>query len=131
MTSDQTESVLSGHEPRIAELCRATGALIHELLADAVVSVDHNNIGYGVGPGYTGLIFTVTPTKKHVTLGISHATELPDPAGLLEGAGRVHRHVKLRQPTDLARPELRQLMVRAIDLRRSMYKAHQRNRGKD
>jgi hypothetical protein len=123
MTTDQVEGVLSAYEPRIAELGRDTAALIHELLADAVVSVDHSNIGYGVGPGYTGLIFTVTPTKKHVTLGISHATRLPDPAGLLEGAGKVHRHVKLRRPTDLARPELRQLMLQAIDMRRAMYEA--------
>lgn len=129
MTSDQIQSVLSGYEPRIAELCRDAGALIHELLADAMVTVDRNIIGYGIGPGYTGLIFTVTPAKKHVTLGLSHGSELPDPAGLLEGAGRVHRHVKLRQPADLARPELRQLMVRAIAMRRSMYEAHQRSRG--
>jgi hypothetical protein len=129
MTSEQVESVLSGYEPRIADLCRDTIALIHELLADAVVSVSRNIIGYGVGPGYTGLIFTVTPAKKHVTLGLSHAAELPDPARLLEGAGRVHRHVKLRQPADLARPELRALMVRAVGLRRTMYEAHPRGRG--
>lgn len=123
MPGDQVDDVLSGHEPRIAELGRATADLIRELLADAVVSVDRTNIGYGVGPGYRGLIFTVTPTKKHVTLGISHAAGLPDPAGLIEGAGRVHRHVKVRAAADLERPELRTLMVQAIELRRAMYEA--------
>jgi hypothetical protein len=120
---NEVADVLSGYDPQIADLGQATIALIHELLPDAVVSVDRTNIGYGVGPGYKGLIFTVTPTKKHVTLGISHATQLPDPAGLLEGAGHVHRHVKVRQQVDLESPELRALMLQAIDMRRAMYEA--------
>ncbi len=37
-----------------------------------------------------------------------------DPAGLMEGAGKVHRHVKLRDRADLDRPELRDLMAAAL-----------------
>lgn len=123
MPNDEVEAVLSAYAAEIAGVGRDTIALIEELLPDAVVSVDGTDIGYGVGPGYKGLVFTVTPTKKHVTLGISHAATLPDPAGLLEGAGRVHRHVKLRTKADLTRPELRQLMLKAITTRRAMYEA--------
>ena len=36
-------------------------------------------------------------------------------AGLLEGAGKVHRHHKLRTHADLERPELRALMAAALD----------------
>lgn len=34
----------------------------------------------------------------------------------MEGTGRVHRHVKLRQAADLDRPELRRLMDAAMAL---------------
>lgn len=114
----EVADLLSAHDPAIADLARATIEVVTELLPDAVVSVDATNIGYGVGPGYRGLVFTVTPTKKHVTLGISHSAGLPDPAGLLEGAGRVHRHVKIRAAGDLARPELRALLASAVEARR-------------
>ena len=38
-----------------------------------------------------------------------------DPAGLLEGSGKVHRHLKIRQPADLDRPDLRDLMTAALN----------------
>lgn len=113
----EVDDLLAAHDPVIAELARATIGLVSELLPDAVVSVDATNIGYGTGPGYRGLVFTVTPTKKHVTLGISHGAGLPDPEGLLEGAGRVHRHVKIRHADDLTRPELRTLLALAVESR--------------
>jgi len=34
--------------------------------------------------------------QAHVTVGFFHGAELDDPAGLLEGAGKYMRHVKLR-----------------------------------
>jgi hypothetical protein len=37
--------------------------------------------------------------KAHVNVGFYHGAELPDPEGLLEGAGRRMRHVKLRPGT--------------------------------
>jgi hypothetical protein len=113
------DDLLSAHDPAIADLSRATIGLVTELLPDPVVSVDSTNIGYGTGPGYRGLVFTVTPTKKHVTLGISHGAALPDPAGLTEGAGRVHKHVKIRTAEDLTRPELRTLLALAVASHRS------------
>ena len=32
----------------------------------------------------------------------------------MEGSGKVHRHVKIRQASDLERPELRELMTTAL-----------------
>jgi len=49
-----------------------------------------------------------------VTLGIGHGADLPDPGGLMEGTGRVHRHVKLRRPEDVDRPGLRELLAAAM-----------------
>jgi hypothetical protein len=49
-----------------------------------------------------------------VLLGIARAIELPDPEGLLEGTGKLHRHIKFRQTADLKRSGVRQLLVAAV-----------------
>jgi hypothetical protein len=51
--------------------------------------------------------------KKHVTFGFLRGTSLCDPAGLLEGAGKNLRHVKLRTVDDLGNPALRKLILAA------------------
>jgi len=42
--------------------------------------------------------------------GFYYGTELPAPEGLLEGSGRLMRHVKIRSDADLQNPELRRLL---------------------
>ena len=94
--------------------------LCEQILAafpDAVVTTDSERVGFGTDAGYKGLVFTVAPYRAHVTLGIANATDLPDPAGLLLGSGKVHRHVKITSADDLARPELADLLAAALDRR--------------
>jgi hypothetical protein len=112
--NDDVEAVLSARQPSIGQLGRDLCHRILTLFPDAVVTVDGNDIGFGFDTGYRGLVFTVAPARQHVTLGISHGASLPDPAGLLEGTGKVHRHVKIRRPEDLQRPELHDLMATAL-----------------
>ena len=116
----ELDRALEESEPSIREVARRACAAVLDIFPDAVVTLDDQNprfgttIGFGTTTGYKGLRFTVTPQRVHVTLGIAHGAELPDPSGLMEGTGKVHRHVKLRQPQDLDRPELRQLMTAAM-----------------
>jgi hypothetical protein len=116
--NDDVERLLATREPQIAALARQLCALILRIYPDAVVTVDGGDIGFGSGTGYKGLAFVVAPHSKHVTLGLHGGAELPDPAGILEGTGKVHRHVKVRRPDDLERPELRQLMTAVLDRQR-------------
>jgi hypothetical protein len=109
------QRLLAAQNPAIGELAGALCALILEMYPDAVVTVDGGDIGFGATAGYKGLVFTVAPHTKHVTMGVAGGASLPDPAGLLEGTGKVHRHVKLREPADLDRPELRDLMAAALN----------------
>ena len=46
----------------------------------------------------------------HVNVGFFHGASLPDPARLLEGAGRFMRHVKLRPGTAVNAAALKQLI---------------------
>jgi len=114
---EAVEQLFATKSPEVADLARRLCALIDEMYPDAVVTVDGGDIGFGTGRGYKGLAFVVSPHSKHVTLGIAGGADLPDPAGLLEGSGRVHRHVKIRQAADLERPELRDVMKARLDRR--------------
>jgi hypothetical protein len=112
--NDDVRRLLDAQNPDIGALAGSMCVLILQLYPDAVVTVDGGDIGFGATTGYKGLVFTVSPHARHVTLGIAGGASLPDPAGLLEGTGKVHRHLKLRQPADLDRPELRDLMSAAL-----------------
>jgi hypothetical protein len=107
------DRLLAGCEPPIAELARGVCALVLQLLPSAVITVHNGDIGFGTAPGYKGLKFVVSPHSGHVTLGITRGAGLPDPAGLMEGKGRVHRHIKIRTDGELERPALRELMAAA------------------
>jgi hypothetical protein len=116
--NDEVERLLAAREPQIAELTRRLCALILQMYPDAMVTVDRDYIGFGSSKGYKGLVFVVGPHSKHVTLGLSGGVDLPDPAGLMEGIGKVHRHIKIRQTGDLEQPELRELMAAALKRQR-------------
>jgi hypothetical protein len=108
------ERLIAGREPAIAALTRLLCNRILALFPDAVVTADKSSAGFGYGTGYQGLVFTVLPQRAWVTLGIARGVGLPDPTGLMEGVGKVHRHVKVRKAEDLDRPELAALMAAAL-----------------
>jgi hypothetical protein len=51
--------------------------------------------------------------RKHATLGFSRGADLEDPAGILQGTGKLMRHVPIRRLSDLDRPEIRTLLRQA------------------
>ncbi|NUT32918.1 MAG: hypothetical protein HOV79_07575 [Hamadaea sp.] len=108
--NEDVEALLTEQDPEVAATARALIRQIEAAYPEAVVSVDGGDVGFGSGRGYKGLRFVVSPHKAHVTLGISGGVGLPDPAGLMEGKGKVHRHVKVRTPEEAARPELVELL---------------------
>jgi hypothetical protein len=77
-------------------------------------------IGYGYGPKYADMVCMLMPTKAGVNLGIAYAMELPDPAKLLEGTGKLHRHVKLKSKSDLETVALKSLLNAAVARRRKI-----------
>jgi hypothetical protein len=76
-------------------------------------------LSYGVGQKKMkeGYAF-IAPQRGYVNLGFYQGTGLPDPSGLLEGTGKGLRHVKIRSLEDADRPEVRRLIVAAVDERR-------------
>ena len=109
------EGLLEPYPGDVGTLASAARKSLHAWLpgveerADATAPV----IGYGYGPGYRGLVCTLILSKAGVKLGIIRGSELDDPHGLLEGSGRVHRYVQLRNVSDLRKAGVRQIVKAA------------------
>ena len=92
--------------------------MVREIAPDASEEVDEEArlIGFTFVPGtYRGLFVAVAPQKTYVNLMFARGAELTalDRGGLLEGTGKVARHVKLREESDLERAGLRELIEAA------------------
>jgi hypothetical protein len=70
-------------------------------------------IGYGFSDRLGDGVFHVAVYTKHVNLGFNDGATLDDPLGILEGKGNQIRHISIKTPADLARPEIRAYMQRA------------------
>jgi hypothetical protein len=68
------------------EQMRGCGADVRELLHDGCPTACVGDAAFGY----------VNAFSAHVNVGFFHGAELHDPAGLLEGAGKRMRHVKVR-----------------------------------
>lgn len=106
-------------EGQLGATARAACAKLRQLVPGAHETVDGGDVGFGVAPGYKGLVFSLTPSAEHVTLGVWNGASLADPTGLLEGRGSAHRHVKLRDPLDVSRPALERLLKLAVARRKT------------
>jgi len=74
-------------------------------------------ISYGI-PAYKAkrIIAVISPTKKDITLAFSRGAKFKDKYGLLQGVGRISRHVKLKKPADLNKDALRYYIDQALEL---------------
>ena len=109
------EELIAGSPPPAREIARDLLATARELLPGAVESGEGGDYGIGTAPGYKGLVFVITPVAGGVRLGIPGGASLDDPDGLLQGRGKVHRHVPLTDPEAARSPALRDLMRRAAE----------------
>ena len=99
----------------VAETAKALRATIRTALPKADESVDRPDcvVGYSFGPGYAGLICTIIPSKTGVKLGVVNGATLPDPAKLLEGAGKKHKYVVVKDVASAKRAALKALLKSA------------------
>lgn len=107
------EAFLFGRDPETAGLARRLRTLLRRHLTGAVETGDRDNWGIGWGTGYRDTLFVISPQKGYVNLGVADGATLPDPGELLEGAGKRHRHVKLRTLSQVSDPRLARLVQAA------------------
>lgn len=73
-------------------------------------------IGYGWSERMRDGICHIAVYSKHVNLGFNFGATLGDPKGILEGSGNQVRHISIKTPADLARPEIRSYLRRACEV---------------
>lgn len=101
-------------QPSIIEFAMELQNLILEIFPTVVLTCDEENIGFGFGSDYKDLVFVMSPKREHVNLGIPYGATLADPKGLMQGEGKIHRHVKLHQVEQVQDADLEQLMQMAL-----------------
>ena len=108
---------LQPYDPAVQDLALQLRALLLEEMApcyeniyDAYSAVA---IGYGASDRLRDGIFHIAVYSKHVNLGFNDGATLDDPKGILEGSGNQIRHIKIKTPQDVKRPEIRAYIRRA------------------
>jgi hypothetical protein len=113
----QLVSFLKPYDREISSLAIELRALVLEEMApcyeniyDAYSAVA---IGYGTSDRLKDGIFHIAVYSKAVNLGFNDGATLDDPKGILLGSGNRIRHITIKTPEDLKRPELRAYIRRA------------------
>jgi hypothetical protein len=83
--------------------------------------VKYGGLLFSAGPPFCG-IFSYT---RHVSLEFGRGSELPDPHRVLEGEGKMRRHIKLAHGDDLFKKNVREYVGLAFAAARA---ADRRNR---
>jgi hypothetical protein len=111
----EASSLLAGFPAETKNLALATRRFVLKTISGIREMVDTKSrlIAYGYGSRYIDMVCVIMPTNAGVTFGIGYAAQLPDPHKILEGAGKVHRHVKLKSTSDLENEALKSLLCAA------------------
>jgi hypothetical protein len=117
---DEVTEFLASYPPDVRDVALELRAQVLETIPGTREMLDRpaRIVGYGFGTGYRDLICTIIPSKTGVKLGIAGGADLPDPNGLLHGAGKRHRYVAFGAPADVKTPGLKRLLEAAIAARK-------------
>src|SRR5215472_15196856 len=114
--SAEADMLIGQYDPEIQRLIHAARRTLHAAFPGAAETPDlqAHLLGYSYGPGYKGTVATLILSKTGVKIGIPYGASLQDPRQLLAGAGKIHRHVAIREPAELKEPALRALLKKAF-----------------
>jgi hypothetical protein len=114
------ENLISGYTEHIREISIAARNLMYSILPGLTEIIWHQQkiCGYGTGPKKMSEHFCyIAPCKNHVNVGFHYGSELTDPDGLMEGTGKLMRHIKIKKITELDNPALTELIQHATNHR--------------
>lgn len=116
------DELMAGVDPKLVEIATALRELLQEVDPNAVevVRLGDNAATFGVGPKKMSEAYCyVMPQKKWVNLGFFKGGSLEDPHGLLEGTGKMMRHIKVHSLDEVKKTEIRTLIEAAFAERRA------------
>jgi hypothetical protein len=105
-TEDQLAEVLHDKSPELREVYLEAHRLMLNTLPEVRFATDCTDGGTGYGASQYGYdawgLAALMAHSRWVSLAFFRGTDLEDPAGLLEGTGKLVRHVKLRTVDQIA-----------------------------
>jgi hypothetical protein len=115
LPSQAVADLLSPYAPEVRNLALAARTFVLKTTPALIEQVDSKAriIAYSYGPRYADMVCMIMPTKAGINLGIAYAMELPDPKKLLQGTGKLHRHIKLKSKADLEPAAVKALLKAA------------------
>jgi hypothetical protein len=119
MTPQQhLQGFLSKYDKNVAAAAKRAAAKLRRLIPPAAELVyDNYNalvIGFGPSEKASEAIFSIVLYPRYVSFFFLHGANLPDPNKLLEGHGKVARHIKLRSEKTLEDPQVLELINLAL-----------------
>ena len=81
-----------------------------ELVGDSTISL---NIGYGFTEKAWDCFCAIIVYSKHINISFPAGAFLSDPRGLLQGAGKKIRHIKIKELNDIKTPAVKDLLFEA------------------
>src|SRR5579862_1394494 len=97
---------LEAHDRHIADLALALREMVLDEAPDASESIYRTYtiaIWFGFSERMKDRFCYIATSSDHVNLGFPRGATLPDPNNVLEGEGKVMRHVKFRSLRDVER----------------------------
>jgi hypothetical protein len=114
----QLAGFLAKYDPAVRRVAVEAIASLRARLPGTVELVydSYNNLAVTFGPTerVADAVFSITVYPRRVSLFFTHGAGLPDPQGLLIGAGSRIRHIVLDDASMLDRPAVRRLMRAAV-----------------
>lgn len=122
-TYGQFEDLFTFLPVPIALLTYELRDMIEKIIPDAVeIPIPkENHADYALPSGKRHDVFAyICPTEKNVRLGFYYGDSLPDPTGVLLPEGKRQRYVGLTTVAEAHRPEIRALILAAIQERNNV-----------
>ena len=118
----QLDGFLDAFTPEIAAFARVALAKMRKRLPHAIEIVydNYNALACGFGPTErsSDAIFSIAVFPRNVSLFFLQGAMLPDPKGLLQGEGKVVKHIRLEDEKTLDRADVKAMMATALEMAR-------------
>jgi len=100
--------VLPEHRPIVALLRK----MMREHAPEAKEQISYGILMWKENRG----LAVISPTKKDITFAFSRGAKFEDKFGLLQGVGRVSKHVKIKDVKDVPKAALKYYIKQAVQL---------------
>src|SRR5215510_1671895 len=115
--SEDLIRMLSRYDLKVGQLGLALRAMVLEeapFASERILQTYALALLYSLTDKWKDTFCHVVVYTKHVNLGFNRGAELDDPDGLLEGSGKIIRHLRVERKEDLKQPHLRHFIRAAI-----------------